>query len=99
MHKNPYWLIFLLIIGLAVIGYTGFTLYKVYQYNRIDYQMATFAMEWSIKRLDVDDVALVANYQYTWNKTNYAGKAEYANHFLNDWAAQEALLKRKQEKW
>lgn len=99
MHKNPYWLIFLLFIGIAVIGYTGFTFYKIYQYNRLSQSIAPQSIEWTIHPLDVDSFSLMSTYQFDWNQKNYSGSAEYSDRYLNDWAAQEGLGRRKLEKW
>lgn len=93
MHQNPYWSFFLIFIGLIVIGYTGFTLMKVYQHARLSEHTNPLSIKWSVNKLAEDNFVLQANYEFEWKEKTYTGKRLNEEHYLNAWATRDELDK------
>lgn len=91
MHRNPYWIVFLTIIGLIVLAYTGYTFFNIYEYSSLTQKTAPQSIQWSINKLDDDNFVLFANYAFNWDGKNYTGKVIRDEHYLNAWATREAL--------
>jgi hypothetical protein len=91
MHRNPYWYVFLLSIGLIVLGYTGFTFVQVYRHARLSQHAEPLSLKWSINKIDEDDYALQANYEFNWEGKAYSGYIPNIDHYLNNLAAKDAL--------
>lgn len=96
MNRNPYWTLFLIFIGLIVLGYTVFTAIKVYQHTRLSQEAPAKAMKWTINKLAEDDFALQANYEFEWEGKTYIGKTISSDRYLNAWATRETLDKIKE---
>lgn len=99
MHRNPYWLFFIIAITLAVIGYSGYTAFKLYQYTQLTYQVPTSQLEWSVMPLEEDKFTLQAHYHYCFQKSCYEGKTNWQEQYLNAWTAQEAIQRLSTKPW
>ena len=86
MHRNPYWYVFLIVVGLIVMGYSGFTLMKVYQYSRLSQQTDPLSIKWSINKFSDDHYTLQVDYEFDWKEKTYSGTIPSIDHYLNIWA-------------
>jgi hypothetical protein len=93
MHRNPYWLLFLTLIGLATAGYTVHTLVKIRHFQRLDLRRPLQSVSWSVSPLSDEDFVITADYNYLLNETIYNGHATWDEHYLNPGAAEEKILK------
>ncbi len=95
MHSNLYWRLFLGLIALVIIGYTGYASVKVWHYMRLDQQTSPQTIEWSVKALKEDAFVPLATYQFRAKGNVYEGRFFWPTTYLNEWAAEEALEKLK----
>ena len=91
MYRNPFWLIFLGIIGIATLGYSINTLSKAYDYIRLDISTPIHSIEWSVDPIDGEDFAIKAKYAYVVKNTLYEGNDTRDEHYLNALTAQENI--------
>ncbi len=91
MHHNSYWNLFLIIIGLIVMAYTGFTLMKVYQHSRLSRHTDPLSIKWSIHKLSDDNYLLQVDYAFDWKGKIYSDIIPSVDQYLNLFAAREAL--------
>ena len=97
MYRNPFWLFFLTLIGLITMGYTINTLMKIYDFQRLDAQIPTELMEWSVIPLTDEDFAIKANYLYLGKDSLYQGEDLWKEHYLSEFAAKEKISKLSEE--
>lgn len=91
MHCNLYWTGFLIIIGLIVIAYSGFTLVKIHHHSRLTQHTTPQTIQWSIHKLGEDDFTLQGHYEFSWDGKEYSGQESANEHYLNAWAARDIL--------
>lgn len=96
MYSNLYWRLFLGLMIIVIIGYTGYASVKVWHYIRLDQQTAPQTMEWSVTTLNDDAFVPHATYQFRTKGKIYEGQDLWPITYLNEWAAQEAIEKIKQ---
>lgn len=96
MHRNPYWMLFMILFLLGILGYSTYAFYEVWQYMRLDKQVKAQSIQWSI--ITASDEAYIPNASYSFKM----GGKDYKNYtrlnetYLNEWAAQEAIDRLKQ---
>lgn len=93
MHSNFYWTLFLSLIALTILGYTGYASVKLWHYIRLDQQTPALTIDWSVTSLDDDAFIPLATYQFRAKGQLYEGQAFWPITYLNDWAAREAIEK------
>lgn len=91
MHSNPYWLIFLGLIFLCIVGYALLTAIKLWEFFRLDQSTRPQGIEWSVDPLGDDAFAPLAHYRYLVKGKVYQGQTRLKETYLNEWAAQEAI--------
>jgi hypothetical protein len=91
MSRNPFWILFLSLIILGVLGYTTHTLIKVWQYIRLDQQIEAQHIQWSVLPISDESFIPFATYFFNVHGKNYQGQARWQESYLNQWAAQEAI--------
>lgn len=96
MRRNPLWLLFLAIIGLGTLGYTGYAGFKVWNYSRLDRQTAVQDIHWTVTMHSDEAFIPHARYHFTVKGKIYEGQTLWKETYLNEWTAQEAI-KRIQE--
>lgn len=96
MQRNPFWIFFISVILLGTLGYTTYTLIKVWQYQRLDQQTQAQNIQWSI--IPESDEAFIpfAHYSFVIDGKNYEGQTRWQEAYLNQWAAQEAIARLQQ---
>lgn len=96
MHRNPFWIAFLSLIGLCAMGYTLYAGMQLYHYIRLADRLIPQQVEWSIAKLGEDAFAPEARYQFSLEGKTYQGQTIWHTRYLNAWAANEAAEKLKQ---
>src|SRR5687767_389756 len=92
MHTNRLWLVFLIFCGLVVVGYTGFTLYKLYHFYRLQGETQTQSIQWTIKRESDEKYVLEASYTFLSQGKEYKGLTSFTDDFhRNSWSAEKTL--------
>lgn len=91
MHRNPYWLVFLAMIALGTIGYSGYSLFTVWQYLKLDKQTEILNIQWSVAAVSDDVFIPQASYHYAVKGKNYSGQSLLKESYLNEWTAKEAI--------
>lgn len=91
MHQNSYWLVFLSLIALSILGYTIWTGIQLYEYYRLSIQVPITAIKWTVKGLSEEEFAPQAHYQFIFEGKSYQGQTTWQEHYLNPWAAEEAI--------
>jgi hypothetical protein len=84
------------LILLGVLGYTTYTLMKVWQYMRLDQQTKAQNIEWTITSLSEEAYIPVAHYSFNANGQSYQGQTRWQESYLNPWTAQEAITRLEQ---
>ena len=92
MHQNPFWLGFLSIIGLIVLGYSMSTAWTVYSFYRLDQKAPLDASVWSIVTVAEDEHIPEANYSFTFDGKTYQGSMVFKHlTYKNAWALKQSL--------
>jgi hypothetical protein len=97
MHQNTYWIGFLSLIALCVSGYTIYTGIKLYDYSRLTYSLSPQQVDWSVVKMEADTFIPHVHYQFSFKSKTYSGSTEWQTHYLNEWAAREAIKRLKQQ--
>lgn len=99
MHKNIYWLSFFILISVCVLSYTGYTVFALYQYQRLTDQVPVSHIEWSTVELGEEKFAPQAAYQFFLGGRSYTKHHTWQEHYLNAWAANEAKNQLALKRW
>lgn len=91
MQRNPIWILFISVIILLVVGYTGYAFVEIWKYIRLDRRVEAQEIHWSVISLSDDAFIPFAQYSFKANDKNYRGQAEWQETYLNEWAAHEAV--------
>ncbi|MBS4168080.1 hypothetical protein [Parachlamydia sp. AcF125] len=110
MYKNRGWFIFLLLIGLPTLFFSGITFYNLYQYSRLDSKTQVAKIEWSIVKQEPWSILNLVG----WGEERYALKTlfefEYEGvfykkealadsfRFRNEWAARQEIAQEQNKK-
>lgn len=89
--KNGYWLLFLGVMFLGILLYSGKWVYHVWSYIRLDKQAGVEDIQWSVLPLNDEKFILVADYQFKDGGKLTPGHSQWSQSFLNGWAAQEQI--------
>jgi hypothetical protein len=93
MSRQPFWILFMSVIILGVLGYTAHTLIKVWRYMRLDKQTEAQNIQWSVVSSSEDAFIPFANYSFTIDSKSYHGQTRWQEVYLNQWTAQEAIAR------
>jgi hypothetical protein len=93
MARNPFWLLFISLIILGVLGYTTYTLTQVWQYMRLDQQTEAQQIQWSVLPISDESFIPFAIYSFRIHGKSYQGETRWQESYLNQWAAQEAIVR------
>lgn len=100
MHKNPLFLAFLGLIGLAFLWFAGSAGYQLYLYHSLDSFTAATVDLWNVERKSDEEYLVSGTYTYTIHQNLYTGKTIFNDWpFRNPWAAEEVIKARKKQKW
>lgn len=100
MHKNPFWITFLVAITLTVFWFTGSSLYKYYQYANLDSSVIAKHTLWSIHHQSSDVYLLKADYSFVVDNQEYSGNSLLHDpSFRNPWAAESTMKQYTQKPW
>lgn len=91
MYRHPFWILFLCLIMICVLGYTGYTLIKVWQYLRLDRQTAAQTIQWNVLAINDEAYVPIASYSFIVNGKSYRSETQLEETYLNAWTAQEAI--------
>ena len=95
MNSKPYWIGYVVLILVVVLSYSAFTFYQVFNHYRLSQATSPSSIQWTLHKQAEDDYRLKSNYRFDWKGNSYTGQLEQSQEYLNEWAGQEALLKRK----
>ena len=98
MHKNPYWLLFLGIIGAGVLCYSSMTFKDLYQYQRLDTSIIPSIFKAELKELSEDEAGVLIVYQFSVGAAHYEG-SEVVAILPNTPAAEQELTKFEKQDW
>ncbi len=92
MHSNPVWLTFLTVVALVVLWFVGSALWKTYTYGRLDAQVPSKKIEWSVSQLSDDYFVLQAHYEYDVANHPYTGETVFKEDlYRNAYAAEQVI--------
>lgn len=89
MNRNPFWLLFLFLIGSGATVHTAFSCYKVYRYQIFSLQIPVETVRWTVVPVNDQDFAVEADYTYRFDNIHYSGQGLWEEHYLNPYAAEE----------
>lgn len=98
-HRNRYWLIFLSVIALCVLGYTGYTAYKLFEYWKLSLRIPVSQIDWEVVPVTQEDFAVRASYYYQVEGKIYQGQSIWDEHYLNGSTAHEKADGFAKEQW
>lgn len=96
MHRNPFWMLFISLVILSILGYTTYTMIEIWQYMRFDKQVAAQSIQWSIIALSDEAFIPNASYSYHIDGKTYQNQMRWKETYRNEWASQEAIARLKQ---
>jgi hypothetical protein len=100
MHRNPIWLIFLAVIAAVAIGYSSFTLYKLYGYYTLTRETSPLSIQWTVKVLSDDEYAVNGAYAFLVEGKTIQGETLFKDEtFMNPWAAEASVQKFSGKSW
>lgn len=91
MHRHPAWILFLCLINVCVLGYTIYFGILYWKYLRLDKQVLSEKIQWTILTQNDEKYTPVAYYHYRVHGKFYQGQALWPESYLNSSAAQEAI--------
>ncbi|MGA8164378.1 MAG: hypothetical protein WB791_05045 [Waddliaceae bacterium] len=100
MSKNQVWLVFLAIMAVIVLGFTGKTGYRWRQYVVQNFHTMPSDLQWSIKEKSSGRYFLRASYWYQVKGKGYEGKTDvFQPLFRNPEAAQKMIADNSKKQW
>lgn len=93
MHKNPTWILFLILICSSSLGYTGYTIYKIFRNKQLTEQVPLESIQWSVHQINQEKYVPQADYTFSFKDKQYKGSVLWDEHFLNAQVAQEVIDK------
>jgi hypothetical protein len=91
MHRNPFWLLFLSMLGVVILGFTIRNSLVLWQYLSLDRQISAQSIQWSVSSLSDEEFVPFARYHYHVKGKHYHGQTLWQANYLNEWSAQEAI--------
>lgn len=82
---------FLSLLFLGILFYSGRTAYHVWQYVRLDKQIKAEKIQWSVLSLGDEEFVPHGTYEFKAAGKSYQGETRWRDPYLNEWAAQEAV--------
>lgn len=95
MRQNLFWTVLISLMLLSIGGYTAHTLIKVWQYVYLNQHTHAVDIQWSIFPKNEESFIPVANYFFQVDEKNYHSQTLWQEHYLNRWAAEEAIMRLK----
>ena len=100
IHSNRYYIAFMLILALIVLGYTGTALWRWYGYIRLSQQTKAESVEWSVVERDSSSFVMNGKYQFLVNGTQFQGDTDFSDDiYLNLWSAEQAKDRYQSKSW
>ena len=97
MNRSPFWIVFLSLFMITVLGYTTHTLIKVWQYARLNEQTKAMDIEWTVIPQSDESFIPFAHYSFIVHGKKYHGQTRWQESYLNQWAAEEAVVRLKKK--
>ena len=97
MLQSRFWWFLAVLFGLTAIIFSGLTFYEWVAYQRLNALTALDKVDWQVNKISDEKYFLEAFYLYRVNNQIFKGNTRLKNFFRNEFAAQEAVLKYKQE--
>lgn len=92
MVPKRLWYTLLTILALVGLGYAGPTLYRIYEWQRLQSQSLLTKVTWTIQELSDERFILEANYTFELRERTYSGVTLFKDKiYRNRWAAEQAL--------
>ena len=91
MHKNRFWLFFLVFISLSVLWYTAKSIPKFYTYYVLTDTTQPEKVEWSIHQKGKDRYSLEANFTFIVEGEERSGKTKFKKPVLRNKTAAEKI--------
>ena len=91
MYRNPFWLIFLGLIGIATVSYTFNTFLEIYNFQRLTTQIPISSINWSVNTITDENFTIQSHYSYFFKGINYQKEEIWNEHYLNTLTAEEKI--------
>lgn len=92
MHRNPFWIVFLGLLMLGILGYTARTGFSVWQYLRLDKETSAQEIQWAVAAFSDEKFVPFARYRFHAYGKSYEGQTIWGESYLNQSTAQEAII-------
>jgi hypothetical protein len=101
MHKNPIWLLLLLVIGLVTAWYGWHEGERLWEYSRLSQKAPAHISGWDTEAFSADEYAPIAFYTFEALGHTYQVSGVATNaRFRNEWAALSAIKElQEQQEW
>lgn len=80
---------------LTVFGYTTHTLVNVWHFWRLNQQIEAQDIQWKVISKSEEAFILFASYSFVLNGKKYQGETRWKQSYLNQWTAEEAIIRLK----
>lgn len=88
MHKNLFWMAFLVVIAFIVLYYTGVAAYRYYTYSTLTAKTIAQNVQWSVQEIASDEYVLEADYNFELNQKKYQNRYLFKDSiYRNEYAA------------
>lgn len=99
MHRNPYWLILLAVVGSIVLYCSVDAWVKFHRYHTLNGTIKPIELTWSVQTYGEEEYGIEAHYRYYVASQEYRGQEEFLPRPRNPWAAQDLVKFYKTEAW
>ncbi len=100
MHRNLYWYVFLAVILLVVLWYTGKFGYSYYNYVTLNRRVPVKNMSWSVHGITDEKYHIKGNYEFLAEGHLETGETVLTDHnYWNPKAAEKAIPEYARQKW
>lgn len=100
IHKNHYYLLFMLVLLCIVVGYSGTALWRWYGYVRLSTQTTVKQVEWRVIEQNSSSYVVAGKYQFVVKDRDYTGETEFFDDsYLNQWSAEQGMQRYQEKKW
>ena len=90
MHKNNYWLLFVCLLLLTTLWFTGKAVYRAIDYSRFSEKSKLSELSWKYEALSGESFIPIGKYAFTFKGKSYTGETALTSlTYRNAWAVQQ----------
>lgn len=98
MHKNPFYLSLLALVGLSALITSFFFLSHYYSYYVLTKLVPVTMKEWKVVKLTDEHYKVNGSYFFLVGEKKYSGETIFDVKYRNQWAAEQAIKGKKSPK-